>query len=70
MNEEFIFIKAYRKENAYDEGIAISEIVGASENFKPLIGVKCVQSDRYFKDTIFGLQKCKISKEQSKILKR
>ena len=70
MNEEFIFMKAYRKESDYDAGIAISEIVGASENFKPLIGVKCVQSVRYFKDTIFGLQKCKISKEQSKILKR
>ena len=45
------------------------EIIGASDKFKSLIGTKCIQSVRYFKDTIFGLQKCKITKEQSEILK-
>ena len=45
------------------------EIIGASNKFKSLIGTKCIQSVRYFKDTMFGLQKCKITKEQSEILK-
>ena len=40
-----------------------------SDKFKSLIGTKCIQSVRYFRDTIFGLQKCKITKEQSEILK-
>ena len=45
------------------------EIIGASDKFKPLVGIKCIQSVRYFKDTIFGLQKCIITKEQSDLLK-
>ena len=68
-NEEVLYIKAYRKKSDFDAGIANMEIIGASEKFKPLIGTKCIQSVRYFKDTIFGLQKCKITKVQSTILK-
>ena len=68
-NEEFLFIRAKRKESDFDAGVANMVIIGASEKFKPLIGTKCIQSVRYFKDTIFGLQKCKITKEQSEILK-
>ena len=68
-NEEILYIKAYRKESDFDAGIATMEIIGASDKFKPLIGVKCLQSVRYFKDTIFGLQKCKISKKQKDLLK-
>ena len=68
-NEEILYIKAYRKESDFDAGVATMEVIGASKKFKPLIGTKCIQSVRYFKDTIFGLQKCKISKEQSDILK-
>ena len=68
-NDQILYFKAYRKESDYDAGIAISEIVGASEKFKSLIGITCVQSVRYFRDTIFGLQKCKTTREQSNILK-
>ena len=68
-NEEVLFIKSYRKESDFDAGVANMEIIGASKKFKSLIGMKCIQSVRYFKDTIFGLQKCIISKEQSNILK-
>ena len=68
-NEETLYIRANRKESDFDAGIATMEIIGASDKFKPLIGTKCIQSVRYFKDTIFGLQKCKISKKQSNILK-
>ena len=68
-NEEFLFFKAYRKESDFDAGVALTEVVGASEGFKSLIGMECVQSVRYFKDTIFGLQKCKTSEEQNDILK-
>jgi len=68
-NDEVLYIKAFRKESDFDAGVANMEIVGASDKFKSLIGTKCIQSVRYFKDTIFGLQKCKITKEQSEILR-
>ncbi len=68
-NDEFLYIKAFRKESDFDAGVATMEIIGASDKFKALIGTKCKQSVRYFKDTIFGLQKCKITKKQSEILK-
>ena len=68
-NEETIYMRAYRKDSDFDAGVATMEIIGASNKFKSLIGTKCIQSVRYFKDTIFGLQKCRISKEQSNILK-
>ena len=68
-NDEILYMKAFRKESAFDAGVAYMKIIGASEKFKSLIGTKCKQSVRYFKDTIFGLQKCKITEEQSEILK-
>ena len=69
-NEEVLFMKAFRKDSDIDAGVANMQIIGASDKFKPLIGIKCIQSVRYFKDTIFGLQKCKISKDQSNLLKK
>ena len=45
------------------------EIIGASDKFKALIGTKCKQSVRYFKDTIFGLQKCNLLEGLEKLLK-
>ena len=68
-NEETLYVRAYRKESDFDAGVATMEIIGASDKFKPLIGTKCIQSVRYFKDTIFGMQKCIITREQSDILK-
>ena len=68
-NEETLYARSYRKESDFDAGVANMEIIGASDKFKPLIGTKCIQSVRYFKDTIFGMQKCIINKEQSDILK-
>ena len=68
-NNEVLYIKAFRKESDFDAGVANMEIIGASDKLKSLIGTKCIQSVRYFRDTIFGLQKCKITKEQSEILK-
>jgi len=68
-NEEYLYFRAYRKESDFDVGVAIAEITGASDKFKPLIGMKCVQSVKYFKDTIFGIQKCKAKKSQINILK-
>ena len=60
-NEETLYARAYRKESDFDAGVANMEIIGASDKFKPLIGTKCIQSVRYFKDTIFGMQKCIIT---------
>ena len=68
-NDEFLYIKAFRKESDFDAGVATMEIIGASDRYKSLIGTKCKQSVRYFKDTIFGLQKCEITKKQSETLK-
>ena len=68
-NDEELYIKAFRKESDFDAGVANMEIIGASDKFRLLIGTNCKQSVRYFKDTIFGLQKCNITKEQSEILK-
>ena len=68
-NEEILYYKAARSESDYDAGIAKAEIIGASEKYMPLIGIKCIQSVRYFKDTIFGKQKCILSERQSNIIK-
>ena len=52
-------------------GVGVSTIIDTTSKYKKqLIGTKCKQSVRYFNDTMFGLQKCKITKEQSEILKR
>ena len=69
-NEEKLYIRANRKDSDYDAGVAEMEIIGASDKFKPLISTKCIQSVRYFKDTIFGLQKCIISEEQRDLLEK
>ena len=42
------------------------EIIGASDKFKSLIGTKCKQSVRYFKDTIFGYRNVKLLKNKVK----
>ena len=62
-NGEIIYLKAYRRKSDFDAGVANAKIIGSSENYKSLIGTKCIQSVRYFEDTIFGLQKCSISKK-------
>ena len=68
-NNEKIYIKAYRKESDFDAGVANMKIIGASINLKSLINTNCIQSVRYFKDTIFGKTKCGISKRQADLLK-
>ena len=68
-NEEKLYIRANRKDSDYDAGVAEMEIIGASDKFKPLISTKCIQSVRYFEDTIFGLQKCNIPKKFNGFLK-
>ena len=67
-NEEKLYIRANRKGSDFDAGVASMKIIGASDKFNLLIGTKCIQSVRYFKDTIFGLQKCSISKKQRDLL--
>ena len=68
-NGEIIYIKAFRRKSDFDAGVANAKIIGSSENYKSLIGTKCIQSVRYFEDTIFGLQKCSLSEELSQLLK-
>ena len=68
-NKEVIYLKAYRKESDFDAGVANAKIIGASEKLKPLIGTECIQSVRYFEDTIFGLQKCSIPEKLNNLLR-
>ena len=66
-NEKFYF-RGIREKSDIDAGIAYNLIIGASENFKPLIGTKCTTSVRYLNDAIFGINKCKLSTKQKYIL--
>ena len=68
-NGEIIYLKAYRRKSDFDAGVANVKIIGSSENYKSLIGTQCIQSVRYFEDTIFGLQKCNLSQELAQLLK-
>ena len=69
-NGETLYLKAYRKESDFDAGVANAKIIGASKNLKSLIGTTCIQSVRYFEDAIFGIQKCKLSQNLDKLLKK
>ena len=66
-NEKFYF-RGIREKSDIDAGIAYNLIIGATENFKPLIGIKCTTSVRYLNDAIFGINKCKLSTKQKSIL--
>ena len=68
-NNEKLYMRGIREKSDIDAGIAYNVIIGASKYFKPLIGVKCTTSVRYFDDAIFGIQKCKISQDMTAILK-
>ena len=66
-NEKFYF-RGIREKSDIDAGIAYNLIIGTTENFKPLIGIKCTTSVRYLNDAIFGINKCKLSTKQKSIL--
>ena len=63
-----LYLRAYRKKSDFDAGVANAKIIGSSDKYKPLIGTECMQSVRYFEDTIFGLQKCKLSDGLERLL--
>ena len=66
-NEKFYF-RGIREKSDIDAGIAYNLIIGTTENFKPLIGIKCTTSVRYLNDAIFGINKCNVSENSKKIL--
>ena len=68
-NGEVLYLKSFRKESDFDAGVANAKIIGSSNKYKPLIGTKCMQSVRYFEDTIFGLQKCNLLAGLEKLFK-
>ena len=68
-NNEMLYMRGTREKSDIDAGIAYNIIIGASEKFEALIGIKCTTSVRYFDDAIFGIQKCNVTEEASKILK-
>ena len=68
-NNEMLYMRGMREKSDIDAGIAYNIIIGASKKFEELIGTKCTTSVRYFDDAIFGIQKCNVTKEASKILK-
>ena len=69
-DKEKLYLRAIREKSDIDAGIAYSIIVGGTEKFKPLIGIKCTTSVRYFEDAIFGINKCKLSSKMKRLLKK
>ena len=67
-NNEKIYFRGVREKSDVDAGIAYGIMVGTTKRLQPLIGSKCTTSVRYLNDTIFGLNKCKISENSKKIL--
>ena len=68
-DNERIYGKAIREKSDIDAGIADIKIIGASKKLKPLIGISCIISVRYFEDAIFGIQKCKLPGDLTSLLK-
>ena len=68
-DNERIYGKAIREKSDIDAGIADIKIIGASKKLKPLIGISCIISVRYFEDAIFGIQKCKLPNDVTSLLK-
>ncbi|MBJ56612.1 MAG: hypothetical protein CMP24_00015 [Rickettsiales bacterium] len=68
-NNEKLFIRGIREKSDVDAGVAYGLVIGATTKLKPLIGTKCFTSVKYFDDAIFGIQKCKLSETQTKVLK-
>ncbi len=68
-NNEKLYIRGIREKSEVDAGVAYGVIIGGTGKLKLLIGVKCYTSVRYYEDAIFGIQKCKLPKKLSNILK-
>ena len=68
-NNERLYMRGVREKSDIDAGIAYNIVIGASKKFKSLIGIKCTTSVRYFEDAIFGIQKCKLSKDMTAVFK-
>ena len=67
-NSEKIYLRGIREKSDVDAGIAYNLVMGTTKKLTQLIGTKCTTSVRYFEDAIFGINKCKFSEEQNKIL--
>ena len=66
-NNEKVYFRGIREKSDIDAGIAYNLIIGATNKLKPLVGTTCTTSVRYFDDAIFGINKCKLSKELNKL---
>ena len=67
-NNQKFYLRGVREKSDIDAGIAYNLIIGTTDFFKPLIGIKCTTSVRYLNDAIFGINKCKLSDKQKDIL--
>ena len=68
-NNEKLYMRGVREKSDIDAGIAYNIVIGSSKNFKPVVGMKCTTSVRYFDDAIFGIQKCSANEQATKALK-
>ena len=69
-NNAKIFFQGYRGQGSdEDAGVGKSIIVAADKELKALIDTKCTYSIKFFNESTFGVNKCKLSEEQFLLLK-
>ncbi len=67
-NREELYTKGFRNQQEKDSGVGQQEIIGTSQMFKKLIGIKCNYSVNFFDDFVYALNKCNITDKQKNIL--
>lgn len=67
-NNEIIYSKNLRNRQEQQSGVGKTEIINASNFFKPLVGMNCTYAVNFYLENAYFIQKCIITDEQKKIL--
>ena len=69
-NNKKIFFQGYRGQGSdEDAGVGKSILIAADKELQALIDSKCTYSIKFFNESTFGVNKCKLSEEQFLLLK-
>ena len=69
-NNKKIFFQGYRGQGSdEDAGVGKSILIAADKELQALIDTKCTYSIKFFNESTFGVNKCKLSEEQFLLLK-
>ena len=69
-NNAKIFFQGYRGQGSdEDAGVGKSILIAADKKLQALIDTKCIYSVKFFNESTFGVNKCKLSEEQFLLLK-